>query len=128
MSSSIRRRSAIAAAVLTSLFAIVTFARQTEVVAAKRGAPTDVAATLKNQVDLAVTVYNSNIALVRDVRQVALPAGAFDLRFLDIAASVNPATVHFRSLSEPAKLGHSRTELSVRSAGSPASAEEVRRP
>ncbi len=104
MSSSIRRRSAIAAAVLTSLFAIVTFARQTEVVAAKRGAPTDVAATLKNQVDLAVTVYNSNIALVRDVRQVALPAGAFDLRFLDIAASVNPATVHFRSLSEPAKL------------------------
>jgi hypothetical protein len=104
MSSSIRRRSAIAAAVLTSLLAIVTFARQTEVVAAKRGAPTDVAATLKNQVDLAVTVYNSNIALVRDVRQVALPAGAFDLRFLDIAASVNPATVHFRSLSEPAKL------------------------
>ena len=104
MSSSIRRRSAIAAAVLTSLLAIVTFARQTEVVAAKRGAPTDVAATLKNQVDLAVTVYNSNIALVCDVRQVALPAGAFDLRFLDIAASVNPATVHFRSLSEPAKL------------------------
>ena len=104
MSSSIRRRSAIAAAVLTSLLAIVTFARQTEVVEAKPGAPTDVAATLKNQVDLAVTVYNSNIALVRDVRQVALPAGAFDLRFLDIAASVNPATVHFRSLSEPAKL------------------------
>jgi len=60
--------------------------------------------SLDDQVDLAVTVYNSNIALVRDVRQVALPAGAFDLRFLDIAASVNPATVHFRSLSEPAKL------------------------
>ncbi len=61
--------------------------------------------TLDDQVDIAVTVYNSNIALVRDVRQVALPVGIFDLRFMDIAASVNPATVHFRSLTEPTHLG-----------------------
>jgi hypothetical protein len=61
--------------------------------------------TLDDQVDLAVTVYNSNIALVRDVRQVSLPGGIFDLRFMDIAASVNPATVHFRSLTEPTHLG-----------------------
>jgi hypothetical protein len=61
--------------------------------------------TLDDQVDLAVTVYNSNIALVRDVRQVSLPGGIFDLRFMDIAASVNPATVHFRSLTEPTRLG-----------------------
>jgi hypothetical protein len=60
--------------------------------------------TLQDQVDLAVTVYNSNIALVRDVRQVSLPASIFDLRFTDIAASINPATVHFRSLLEPARL------------------------
>ena len=36
-------------------------------------APVDdgvVAATIKDQTELAVTVYNSNIALVRDVRQV----------------------------------------------------------
>ena len=61
--------------------------------------------TASDQVDLAVTVYNSNIALVRDVRQLTLPTGEFHLRFMDIAASVNPATVHFRSLTEPAKLG-----------------------
>ncbi|MGH9861588.1 MAG: DUF4139 domain-containing protein, partial [Candidatus Acidiferrales bacterium] len=61
--------------------------------------------TLDDQVDLALTVYNSNIALVRDVRQLSLPEGVFDIRFMDIAASVNPATVHFRSLSEPASLG-----------------------
>ena len=64
-----------------------------------------VAATIKDQIELAVTVYNSNIALVRDVRQVALSHGILDLRFLDIAATVNPATVHFRSLSEPSRLG-----------------------
>jgi hypothetical protein len=58
-----------------------------------------------DQVDLALTVYNSNIALVRDVRQISVPDGLFDLRFMDIAATVNPATVHFRSLTEPARLG-----------------------
>lgn len=61
--------------------------------------------TLNDQVDLAVTVYNSNLALVRDVRQINLPTGEFRLRFMDIASSINPATVHFRSLTEPARLG-----------------------
>lgn len=60
--------------------------------------------TLDDQVDLAVTVYNSNIALVRDVRQLTLPAGVFDLRFMDIASSINPATVHFRSLTDAGRL------------------------
>ncbi len=58
----------------------------------------------KDQVDLAVTVYNSNLALVRDVRQIHLSAGVFPLHFEDVAASINPATVHFRSLSEPTRL------------------------
>jgi hypothetical protein len=73
--------------------------------AVKRADPAIVTATLKDQTDLAVTVYNSNIALVRDVRELALPSGILDLQLADIAASVNPATVHFRSLSEPSKLG-----------------------
>ena len=60
--------------------------------------------TLGDQTDLNVTVYNSNIALVRDVRQLTLPNGMFNLKFADIAATVNPATVHFRSLTEPDKL------------------------
>src|SRR4029450_931650 len=60
--------------------------------------------SLSDQVELAVTVYNSEIALVRDVRTLQLPRGAFDLRFMDIAATVNPATVHFRSLTEPSRV------------------------
>jgi hypothetical protein len=60
--------------------------------------------TEKDQVDLAVTVYNSNIALIRDVRQIHLPSGTFPLHFEDVAASINPATVHFRSLVDPSKL------------------------
>src|SRR5208282_1860806 len=46
-----------------------------------------------------------NLALVRDVRQIHLQTGVFPLRFEDVAASINPATVHFRSLTDPAKLG-----------------------
>ena len=60
--------------------------------------------TEKDRVDLAVTVYNSNLALVRDVRQIHLPAGEFPLKFEDVAATINPATVHFRSLTDAAKL------------------------
>jgi hypothetical protein len=62
------------------------------------------ATTEKDQVDLAITVYNSNLALVRDIRQIHLPTGSFLLWFEDVAASINPATVHFRSLNDPGKL------------------------
>jgi len=60
--------------------------------------------TQKDQTDLSVTVYNSNVALVRDVREIHLESGVFPLRFEDVAASIMPATVHFRSLTDPAKL------------------------
>jgi len=60
--------------------------------------------TLDDQVELSVTVYNSDIALVRDVRRLRLPSGELDLKFMDIAATVNPATVHFRSLTEPTRV------------------------
>src|SRR5437763_353060 len=69
-----------------------------------RAAQNTESSTLADQKDLAVTVYNSNVALVRDVRQVRLPTGTVDLRFMDIAAKVNPATVHIASLSAPKSL------------------------
>src|SRR6266404_6306502 len=70
-----------------------------------RASAGDQSTSLNDQTDLNVTVYNSNIALIRDVRNLTLPAGAFRLKFMDIAATVNPATVHFRSLNDPEKLG-----------------------
>jgi hypothetical protein len=64
----------------------------------------DLTTTLDDQSELAITVYNSDIALVRDVRNLTLARGAGNLRFMDIAATVNPATVHFRSLTEPSNV------------------------
>src|SRR5580658_5937186 len=72
---------------------------------APRATGSDQSTSLNDQTDLNITVYNSNIALVRDVRNLTLPSGTFRLKFMDIAATVNPATVHFRSLNEPDKLG-----------------------
>ena len=60
--------------------------------------------TQQDQKELAVTVYNSNIGLVRDVRRLRLPAGKLDVRYMDIAARVNPATVHIVSLTAPKDL------------------------
>ncbi|HEX5215024.1 MAG TPA: hypothetical protein VFV98_06145 [Vicinamibacterales bacterium] len=67
-------------------------------------APQNGTTTLDDQAELALTVYNSNIALIRDVRNITLARGQSDLHFMDIAATVNPATVHFRSLTEPTRL------------------------
>src|SRR5947209_10690865 len=99
-----------AAAVLTAGAVIAYPAARNETVPklqereAARSVP-DQSTGLNDQTELNVTVYNSNIALVRDVRNLVLPAGTFRLKFMDIAATVNPATVHFRSLNEPDKLG-----------------------
>jgi hypothetical protein len=67
-------------------------------------APGQTTTSLGDQTGLSITVYNNDLALVRDVRDIALPTGTFQLKFMDIAATVNPATVHFRSLTAPAGL------------------------
>jgi hypothetical protein len=97
------------AAGLATLLVVLPFLHRTVAASSASQAPAqaadgNISTTLADQTDLALTVYNSNLSLVRDVRQLTLPAGESLLRFMDIAASINPATVHFRSLTEPAKL------------------------
>ena len=75
-----------------------------ETSAARVAAPGQGTSTLDDQVELSLTVYNTDLALVRDVRNVDLATGTADLRFMDIAATVNPATVHFRSLTQPQRV------------------------
>jgi hypothetical protein len=82
----------------------IAYAARPAKVRASAPPPEQNTSTLDDQTDLALTVYNADLALVRDVRNVSLPSGSFDLRFMDIAATVNPATVHFRSLTEPGRL------------------------
>lgn len=45
------------------------------------------------QGNVAVTIYNDNLALVRDVRQIAVPAGRARIEFPDVSAQIRPETV-----------------------------------
>ena len=62
------------------------------------------AVTRETQKDVMVTIYNGNLGLVKDVREVRLPAGLNETQFMDVAALIDPTTVHLRSLSDPAGL------------------------
>jgi len=64
-------------------------------------AQTTATATAADQQQVMLTVYNSNIALVRDVRRLDLPAGKVELHFSGIAPQIEPATVQVVSLTAP---------------------------
>lgn len=70
-----------------------------------QGASTEASETsVADQTDVAVTVYNNNLALVRDTRTVALATGEVSLTFMDVAQQIMPETVSLQSLSEPGAL------------------------
>ena len=55
--------------------------------------------TLADQQSVAVTIYNENLALVKDVRQVALERGVNRLALREVSAQMRPETALLRSLS-----------------------------
>jgi len=54
--------------------------------------------TLMDQKDVAVTIYNSNVGLVKDIRLIDFKPGIHELKFMDVAAKIDPTTVHIKSL------------------------------
>ncbi len=62
------------------------------------GYATPLTSTLRDQQDVAVTIYNSNIGLVKDTRLIDLKPGIHELKFMDVAGKIDPTTVHIKSL------------------------------
>ena len=58
--------------------------------------------TVFAQESVEVTVYNQNFALVKDQRYFDLDKGINRVEFKDVAALIEPTSVHFTSLSAPA--------------------------
>jgi hypothetical protein len=50
------------------------------------------AITRDSQKDVMVTIYNGNLGLVKDMREVRLPAGLSDVQWKDVAAQIDPTT------------------------------------
>jgi hypothetical protein len=48
--------------------------------------------------DVAVTVYNDNLGVVKDKRPFTLTSGVSDLRFTDVASAIDPTSVHLRAV------------------------------
>src|SRR5438132_10734274 len=60
--------------------------------------------TARDRQSVNITVYNSNLGLVRETRRLTLPTGRIALRFADVTAQIRPETVHLASLTAPSSL------------------------
>src|SRR6266404_8045723 len=60
--------------------------------------------TARDRQSVNITVYNSNLGLVRETRRLTLPSGRIALRFADVTAQIRPETVHLASLTAPSSL------------------------
>lgn len=86
---------------MTKLFAVLL----TLVFAATAAAgATALSVSREVQKDVAVTIYNGNLGLVKDVRETRLPPGTTEVQFQDVAALIDPTSVHLKSLTDPAGL------------------------
>lgn len=50
---------------------------------------------------LAVTIYNNDFAMVKDVRQISFDKGESFLYFTDVSSNIQTATVTFKALKDP---------------------------
>ena len=59
---------------------------------------------LEDQTGVAVTIYNVNLGLVKDQREIRLLKGNGELRFMDVASQIIPTSVHIKSIIDPDSL------------------------
>ena len=57
--------------------------------------------TVEDQTGLAITVYNDGTGLVKDTRNIDLPSGEFQLKFMDVSSSIDPTSVKLVSNTNP---------------------------
>ncbi len=66
--------------------------------------PAEQRSTLADQQEVAVTIYNENLALVKDQRRLQLKSGTSSLAFRDVSARMRAETALLRSVSAPGSL------------------------
>ncbi len=66
--------------------------------------PVAMSTGLDDQTGVAVTIYNVNLGLVKDQREIKLAKGTGELRFMDVASQIIPTSVHIKSLIDPDSL------------------------
>src|SRR5205814_7420814 len=69
-----------------------------------QGAVEERPSTLADQQSVAVTIYNENLALIKDTRRVTLEAGQNRLALREVSGRMRPETASLRSLTHPGAL------------------------
>jgi len=64
----------------------------------------EIRSTSNDQQAVALTIYNSNLALIKDTRKVNLNTGINTLAIRDVSAQIRPETALLRSISAPGSL------------------------
>ena len=64
----------------------------------------EIKSTLTDQQSVAVTIYNGDLALIKDTRKVKLKAGLNALALRDVSAQIRPETALLRSINAPGSL------------------------
>lgn len=59
---------------------------------------------LEDQTGVALTIYNVNLGLVKDQREIKLTKWTGELKFMDVASQIIPTSVHIKSLIAPESL------------------------
>ena len=95
---SVRVLSPVVCAALTLAMAVTHTSAQSPL---KLNEPTERRSTLTDQQSVAVTIYNEDLALVKDARQVQIDSGVNRLALRDVSAMLRPETALLRSLSHP---------------------------
>ncbi len=80
------------------------FMAYTENVLALEDIKSESRSTINDQQNVAVTIYNNNLALVKDQRKVKLTSGMHKFSIVDVSAQLRPETALLRSLSNPGSL------------------------
>lgn len=68
------------------------------------GAVEEKPSTLSDQQSVAVTIYNENLALIKDLRRISLEAGRNRLALREVSGRMRPETALLRSVSHPGSL------------------------
>ena len=71
-----------------------------EQVNAAQAEPVNINSQLSDQTQLAVTIYNGNLALVKDQRRLNIPRGEHHVAFMGVSGQIKPQTALLRNIQD----------------------------
>ncbi|MDX1487507.1 MAG: hypothetical protein R3268_04850, partial [Acidiferrobacterales bacterium] len=84
---------------MKALLTVLSICATVLLAASPEGQSAERRSTLADQKEVAVTIYNQNLALIKDSRLIALDRGFNELAFREVSANIRPETALLRNLT-----------------------------